>query len=82
MTVIGNTIGTDLVWSTNIMTSQSGDFTHVTNPTNVWRNNKFKVLAGTTNYRPSSPAWTAANDGYYVWPDGTLNSPGVGDWPN
>jgi hypothetical protein len=44
---------------------------------NLWRGNKIKVAAGTTNLVGATPTYTSANDGQFIWPDNTLNTT---DW--
>jgi len=41
---------------------------------NVWRGNRFQFIPGTSRYASFVPAWTSADDGKYVWPDGSLNA--------
>ena len=67
--ITGNVLATDIQWiwgpvyATSIWGSNG----------NVWSNNKFKVISGTTPAASSGPQWTGGEDGYYVWPSNTIN---------
>jgi hypothetical protein len=68
---LDNILATDLRW---VFGPIYTDFTaQFAGATNRWHNNKFKVLAGTSPAAGSLPLWTPANDGNFVWPDGSLH---------
>lgn len=80
LSVLGNTFGTDLPWVFGpLYTSVPTLFTQASNPTNLWRGNKLRVLPGTAPIGGSQFSWNAGDNGKYLWPDVTLNST---DWPN
>lgn len=60
-----NVFGTDIQYSNNI----HGDNGSIwVSPTNVWRRNKFRVLAGTHVGSGTQFSWTSADDGKFVVP--------------
>lgn len=78
--VVGNTglkferniFGTDIRWGFGPMYA---DFTtQFQQVANVWRGNKLKVLPGSTPASASLPLWTPADDGKFVWPDGSYHA--------
>jgi hypothetical protein len=56
-------------------------------PTNLWRNNKFKVYPGTAPISRDASwvmQWNYSNDGNYLWPDRNTGGTGtlhMADWP-
>ena len=72
--VTNNTFGTDLEPVFGFV-YQPNTLFDAANPTNIWSNNKLRVLAGGANARKY-----AGQNGYYVWPDGSRHAT---DWvPN
>jgi hypothetical protein len=70
--VTDNIYGTDLPWvfgplHNNYSTMFGGGG-------NLWKRNKLRVLPGTSPYPGSSPSWTSADDGKFLWPDSTLHT--------
>jgi len=72
MTFSNNVLGTDLPW---VYGPVYGDETALfQQATNTWSGNTFAVLAGTAPIGGSGLAWTAQQNGQFVWPDGTLHT--------
>ena len=67
-----NVIGTDIRWFFSMLReSFAAQFGAAGN---VWSGNRFHVLPGTSRQPGSSPAWTAADDGKFIHPDGSLQT--------
>lgn len=72
LTFLDNIFGTDIRWGFGPVYA---DFTaQFAQATNRWHNNKLRMLAGTSPAAGSQPVWTPANDGQFVWPDGTYHA--------
>lgn len=70
MLFLDNVLGTHIRWGFGpIYADFSAQFAGATNR---WHNNILRVLFGTTPAVGSLPQWTAADDGKFVWPDGTF----------
>jgi hypothetical protein len=72
MTFTNNVLGTDLPWIFGPI--YGNETTLYSQPTNTWSGNKLSVLAGTSPVSGSQWAWTAQDDGMYLWPDTTTHS--------
>ncbi len=67
-----NIFGTDISWK---RTPDGSVNSLWASPTNVWRRNKLRVLAGTNDSAGSGEfLWTAVDDGKYLLPDDTLST--------
>jgi hypothetical protein len=84
---MGWTSGTNLTFENNVIGSDiqfaatsGGALVYTSNqPTwgssgNVWLNNTFNFVAGTTNAAGTSPSFSSADQGYYVLPNNTLSA--------
>lgn len=76
LTFTNNIFGTDIPWTTQpIYTDFSAQFTGTTNK---WRGNILRVRSGTFPTTGSGFAFTSADDGKYMWPNGTLHAADFG----
>lgn len=72
MTFEDNVFGTDVRWAFGMCYA---DFTtQFSEASNVWRRNLLRVRPNTSPKPGILVQWTAADDGKYVWPDGTLHA--------
>ena len=77
LTFENNYFATDLPWETNfgaVFGNATTLFTHASNPTNNWAGNKLKILPGTAPLSGVTPQWTSGQDGFFMYPDGSLHS--------
>jgi hypothetical protein len=71
MTFTNNVFGTDIPWVYGpVYADQTVLFNQATN---VWKGNTLKVLSGTSPVS-GAWAWTASDDGQYLWPDTTTHT--------
>jgi hypothetical protein len=68
-----NTFGTDLPWIYGPIYGNAKPTYSKPASGNVWSGNRLVVRAGTSPVSTSSWIFTAANNGMFIWPDGTLS---------
>lgn len=72
MTFTGNIFGTDLRWEDHALAlNYSAQFGEASN---LWRNNKLRVLPGSSPRPAATLQWNAGQDGFFVLPDRTLSA--------
>lgn len=68
-----NTFGTDIPWQHfPIYGTPAVLFNRRANPTNLWQNNRLRVLRGTSAIAGSAFAWSTAQNGFFMWPNNEL----------
>ena len=71
ITFIDNVFGTDIPWQFGPLYT---DYTATFGITgNLWKRNTINILSGTTPYAGSTLTWTSGQQGYFMWPNSTLN---------
>jgi hypothetical protein len=70
-----NTFGTDIPWKYfPVYGDPTVLFNRQLNPTNLWHNNRLRVLPGTSPIAGSGFRWTSSQNGFFMWPSNTLHT--------
>jgi hypothetical protein len=71
---VGNILATDIQWYYGPVYSDPTSIYNFASYSNLWRNNKLRVMPGTVPAAGATFSFTSADDGKYVYPNNTLNA--------